>query len=1004
MDKKIVLIDGHSILHRAFFGIPDLTNAEGLHTNAVYGFLNILFKILEEEKPDYLTVAFDVHAPTFRHKMFADYKGTRKPMAEELREQVPVMKEVLKSMGVAIVECEGYEADDILGTIARSSEKAGLEVSLVSGDRDLLQLATEHIKIRIPKTKRTGTEIEDYYAADVKEKYQVTPEEFIDVKALMGDASDNIPGVPGIGEKTATALIAAYGSIENAYAHVDELKPPRAQKNLREHYDMAQMSKTLATIEVNAPIDYRLEDAKLGNLFTPEAHAWMKKLEFKQMQSRFPKQEQEAPVQQYFRKITERTEAEQIFAKAQAAGRVGFQFLFEPERVLQMAETRMGREEAENIPGNTESQERTGLNGQNIPGSTEAQKTNGLDGQDVPGDTESQGMQLAMESDGQLTLEGFLQIQGAGVSAASQMPGAGSFAAVQAQGADSPAVAQAQEGEAGVSARISPILGLALAFGREDIYFLEAGEGMTGAYLAEQMQPLLQKAEAAGTFGLKSQLSCFEVPRQHRCKVTDVLIGAYLLNPLKNDYAYDDVAREHLQLTFPSQLDLLGKLPYAQAVREKEAEFFQYACFVAYTSYQASGVIEGKLKDCGMWALFREIEMPLVFTLYDMEQEGVQVNAGELKSYGESLTGRIDELEQEIYQDAGETFNINSPKQLGVILFEKLKMPNGKKTKTGYSTAADVLDKLAPDYPLVSKILEYRQLTKLKSTYADGLANFIRKDGRIHSSFHQTITATGRLSSTDPNLQNIPIRMELGRQIRKVFIPRKGCVLIDADYSQIELRVLAHMSGDENLIHAYQAAQDIHKMTASQVFHIPFEEVTSLQRRNAKAVNFGIVYGISSFGLSQDLSITKKEAAQYIASYFETYPGIKQFLDRLVTDAKEQGFVSTMYGRRRPVPELTSGNFMQRSFGERVAMNAPIQGTAADIIKIAMNRVHDALNAQGLRSRLILQVHDELLVEAYEEEAAQVEAILKKEMETAADLSVALEIDMHHGENWYEAH
>ena len=1004
MDKKIVLIDGHSILHRAFFGIPDLTNAEGLHTNAVYGFLNILFKILEEEKPDYLTVAFDVHAPTFRHKMFADYKGTRKPMAEELREQVPVMKEVLKSMGVAIVECEGYEADDILGTIARSSEKAGLEVSLVSGDRDLLQLATEHIKIRIPKTKRTGTEIEDYYAADVKEKYQVTPEEFIDVKALMGDASDNIPGVPGIGEKTATALIAAYGSIENAYAHVDELKPPRAQKNLREHYDMAQMSKTLATIEVNAPIDYRLEDAKLGNLFTPEAHAWMKKLEFKQMQSRFPKQEQEAPVQQYFRKITERTEAEQIFAKAQAAGRVGFQFLFEPERVLQMAETRMRREEAENIPGNTEAQERTGLNGQNIPGSTEAQKTNGLDGQDVPGDTESQGMQLAMESDGQLTLEGFLQIQGAGVSAASQMPGAGSFAAVQAQGADSPAVAQAQEGEAGVSARISPILGLALAFGREDIYFLEAGEGMTGAYLAEQMQPLLQKAEAAGTFGLKSQLSCFEVPRQHRCKVTDVLIGAYLLNPLKNDYAYDDVAREHLQLTFPSQLDLLGKLPFAQAFREKEAEFFQYACFVAYTSYQASGVIEGKLKDCGMWALFREIEMPLVFTLYDMEQEGVQVNAGELKSYGESLTGRIDELEQEIYQDAGETFNINSPKQLGVILFEKLKMPNGKKTKTGYSTAADVLDKLAPDYPLVSKILEYRQLTKLKSTYADGLANFIRKDGRIHSSFHQTITATGRLSSTDPNLQNIPIRMELGRQIRKVFIPRKGCVLIDADYSQIELRVLAHMSGDENLIHAYQAAQDIHKMTASQVFHIPFEEVTSLQRRNAKAVNFGIVYGISSFGLSQDLSITKKEAAQYIASYFETYPGIKQFLDRLVTDAKEQGFVSTMYGRRRPVPELTSGNFMQRSFGERVAMNAPIQGTAADIIKIAMNRVHDALNAQGLRSRLILQVHDELLVEAYEEEAAQVEAILKKEMETAADLSVALEIDMHHGENWYEAH
>ncbi len=405
-----------------------------------------------------------------------------------------------------------------------------------------------------------------------------------------------------------------------------------------------------------------------------------------------------------------------------------------------------------------------------------------------------------------------------------------------------------------------------------------------------------------------------------------------------------------------------------------------------------------------MWALFCSIEMPLVYTLYDMEQEGVLVNAEELKSYGESLTGRIGELEQEIYQDAGEEFNINSPKQLGAILFEKLKMPYGKKTKTGYSTAADVLDKLAPEYPLVSKILEYRQLAKLKSTYADGLANFIQEDGRIHSTFHQTITATGRLSSTDPNLQNIPIRMELGRQIRKVFIPKEGCVLIDADYSQIELRVLAHMSGDENLIKAYREAQDIHRMTASQVFHVPLEEVTSLQRRNAKAVNFGIVYGISSFGLSQDLSISKKEAAEYIEAYFQAYPGIKTFLDRLVSEAREQGYVSTMFGRRRPVPELASSNFMQRSFGERVAMNAPIQGTAADIIKIAMIRVNDALKGQGLRSRLILQVHDELLVEAYEEEAGLVEAILKKEMEHAADLSVELDIGMDKGKNWYEAH
>ncbi len=1021
MDKKIVLIDGHSILHRAFFGIPDLTNAEGLHTNAVYGFLNILFKILEEEKPDYLTVAFDVHAPTFRHKMFVDYKGTRKPMAEELRQQVPVMKEVLKSMGIAIVECEGYEADDILGTIARRSEKAGLEVSLVSGDRDLLQLATEHIKIRIPKTKRTGTEIEDYYAADVKERYQVTPEEFIDVKALMGDSSDNIPGVPGIGEKTATALIVVYGNIENAYANIDQVKPPRAQKNLREHYDMAQMSKTLATIEVNAPIEYELEQAKLGDLFTPEAYEWMKKLEFKHMQSRFPKDTLETPVQQHFQKIKSRAEADQIFRQAQVAKRVGFQFLFDPERVLQMAENRSGQK----------LQEEMGIDAQKPQGKMEwdARDMQGItnaDAENAQGELKigmqgAQNMQIGMEEDGQLTLEGLLQAQtgvrslkngtatpdicsGNGIESLNPLcPGNGVESpeplcpgnGVESSGALCPG--NGMEG-------ISSILGLALAFGREEVYFLEAGRELTGAYFAEKMQSVLQKAKALGTFGLKPQLSCLSIPGKYRAKVTDILIAAYLLNPLKNDYTYDGIAKEHLGMLFPSAQDLLGKLPLSQAVREKEAEFLQYACFLAYTSFQASEVLEEKLKSSGMWQLFREIEMPLAFTLYDMEQEGVQVNAEELKSYGESLAGRIEELEQEICQDAGESFNINSPKQLGVILFDKLKMPYGKKTKTGYSTAADVLEKLAPDYPLVSKILEYRQLAKLKSTYADGLANYIRRDGRIHSSFHQTITATGRLSSTDPNLQNIPIRMELGRQIRKVFTPKEGCVLIDADYSQIELRVLAHMSGDENLIHAYREAQDIHKMTASQVFHVPFGQVTSLQRRNAKAVNFGIVYGISSFGLSQDLSISKKEAAQYIDSYFETYPGIKEFLDRLVKDAKEQGYVSTMFGRKRPVPELSSSNFMQRSFGERVAMNSPIQGTAADIIKIAMIHVNDALKEQGLRSRLILQVHDELLVEAYEEEAGQVEAILKKEMETAAQLSVELEIDMHRGANWYEAH
>ncbi len=907
MKKKIVLIDGHSILHRAFHGIRDLTNSEGLHTNAIYGFLNILLKIVEEEKPEYLTVAFDVHAPTFRHKMFAEYKGTRKPMPEELRQQVPVIKDVLKSMGIAIVECEGYEADDILGTIAAQSEAAGLEVSVVSGDRDLLQLASEHIKIRIPKTKQTGTEIEDYYASDVKERYQVTPKEFIDVKALMGDASDNIPGVPGIGEKTATSLIAAYGSIEQAYAHIDEIKPPRAQKNLREHYDMAQMSKKLATIEIQAPIVYGLEQAAVSDFYTPEAYTWMKKLEFKKMLSRFDKGTAQAPVQQHFQKAASKAEAEGIFTKAKKAPCVGFQILYDP---------------------------------------------NGAE----------------PEPEGQMTLDSFLQ-GGEEVSS-----GGGQF------------------------------LGLALSYGKEETVFLQAGQGLSREYLIGSFLELLHQSKAAATFGLKQQLGCVSIEAGIRPKVADVLIAAYLLNPLKNDYSYDDVAKEQLGVLLPSQQDLLGKRSLAQAAREQGEGLMRYACFQAYVAGQSYGVLEQKLQDTGMWRLYHEMEMPLVYTLYGMEQEGVQVNGEALKAYGQELSGRIVSLEQEIWQEAGEEFNINSPKQLGVILFDKFKMPFGKKTKTGYSTAADVLDKLAPDYPLVSKILEYRQLTKLKSTYADGLSNVIREDGRIHSTFHQTITATGRLSSTEPNLQNIPIRMELGRQIRKVFIPKEGCVLIDADYSQIELRVLAHMSGDGTLIEAYRSAQDIHKITASQVFHVPFDEVTSLQRRNAKAVNFGIVYGISSFGLSQDLSITKQEAAEYIDSYFETYPGIKQFLDGLVEHAKENGYVTTMFGRRRPVPELSSSSHMQRAFGERVAMNAPIQGTAADIMKLAMIHVDAALRERGLCSKLILQVHDELLVEAYEEEAEQVKEILRREMEQAAKLSVTLEIDMKAGKNWQEAH
>ncbi len=870
MSSKIVLIDGHSILNRAFYGVPDLTNSEGLHTNAIYGFLNILFKILEEEKPEYLTVAFDVHAPTFRHEMYPEYKGTRKPMMEELRQQVPIMKEVLGAMGVKIIEQAGLEADDLLGTLSKRCENQGMDVSIISGDRDLLQLATEKVKIRIPKTKQGKTEVEDYYAKDVKERYQVTPKEFIDLKALMGDSSDNIPGVPSIGEKTATGIIVAYGSIENAFAHVNELKPPRAAKALEEHYDLAQMSKVLATINVDADFAYDMEEAKLGNLYTEEAYIYFQKLQFRNLLSRFETTGPTNKVEDSFQKITKQKEAEAIFDKAKKANVVGVSFYKDVTNVLPL---------------------------------------------------------FAMDAS---------------------------------------------------------LTGVGIAFGEGDVYVITNEGGISVSYLLDEIVSLSKCVPHLSMFHVKEALEHIPQVRQEIC--FDAIIAAYLLNPLKSDYDYTDVAREQLGILIDDKMEDLQKC--------------FYAAYVAYASYEP---LMSKLQDKQMEELFLSIEMPLVFTLYDMEQNGVKVEAAALKVYGEQLGERIIELEKEIYELTGEAFNINSPKQLGEILFEKMGLPHGKKTKTGYSTSADILEKLAPDYPIVSAILEYRQLTKLKSTYADGLSNYIREDGRIHGKFNQTITATGRISSTEPNLQNIPIRMELGRLIRKVFVPEDGYVFVDADYSQIELRILAHCSGDEQLITAYKEARDIHRMTASQVFHVPFDEVTDLQRRNAKAVNFGIVYGISSFGLSQDLSISKKEAAQYIENYFDTYPGIKKFLDGAVASGKENGYVTTLFGRRRPIPELSSGNFMQRSFGERVAMNSPIQGTAADIMKIAMIGVHRRLKEEGLKSKLVLQVHDELLIEAHASELKKVKEILEHEMTHAATLLVPLDVDMHEGENWYEA-
>lgn len=909
MALKLVLIDGHSILNRAFYGVPELTNGQGLHTNAVYGFLNIMFKILEEERADYLAVAFDVHAPTFRHEIYKEYKGTRKPMPTELREQVPVMKQMLQAMKICVVEQAGLEADDILGTIAKRAEREGMEVSLVSGDRDLLQVATDHIRIRIPKTKAGRTQIEDYYAKDVEAAYQVNPIQFIDLKALMGDTADNIPGVPKVGEKTATELMVTYGSLDNIYAHVEEISKKSIRESLIANRELADLSKVLATINVDAEITFDFAQAKMGDFYTEEAYVLCKQLEFKNILSRFAKDVAVANGQEeYFRTVTDFAQAEALFEAC--------------------------RERGAKTPGGCE-------------------------------------IGLAIFAD------------------------------------------RTEDG---------PVcMGIALAAGEKDVAFIPCQGSVNADYLWDRLVALNRDELCKlNVFDIKSAYGMMEergeesmwrdaagkqdvlCPYREK-RYFDILIAAYLLNPLKSDYQTEDIAGEYLGLTISDRAQVCGKGTYAAAYEKTPEEFAQYACYQAYVCLAAARVLGEKLTEQGMDKLFYEVEMPLSRVLYDMEQAGVRVQPEELKTYGEALTGRITELEQAVYRQADCTFNINSPKQLAEVLFEKMGIKGGKKTKTGYSTAADVLEKLAPDYPIVSDILEYRGLMKLKSTYAEGLAACIAKDGRIHSTFNQTITATGRISSTEPNLQNIPMRMELGRRIRKVFVPEENCVFMDADYSQIELRILAHMSDDKQLIEAYRMDEDIHRITASKVFHTPFEEVTDLQRRNAKAVNFGIVYGISSFGLSQDLSISKKEAAEYIEQYFETYPGVKQFLDRMVEEAKERGYVTTMYGRRRPIPELSSNNFMQRSFGERVAMNSPIQGTAADIMKIAMIRVWEKLHREQLQSRLILQVHDELLIETCAGEEEQVRRILTEQMQQAAELSVVLEIDLHTGTDWYEA-
>ena len=879
MSEKLVLIDGHSILFRAFYGMPlGMTAPDGTHTNAVYGFLAILHKVIEEEKPDYLAVAFDLAAPTFRHKLYPAYKGTRQKAPEEFHEQVPVMKKLLTDMEIPVLTAEGWEADDILGTLARDAEMKGVGVSLISGDRDLLQIASAGTEIVIPKTRGGKTTYERYTPEIVKKTYGVTPEAFIELKALMGDTSDNVPGLPGVGPKTAQKIMETFGSIENAHNHVDEVKPPRASKAMKENWDQLLLSLDLVTIRTNAPVHFDEEAMRLGNPYNEKSYEDFKRLGFTSLLGRFDMNRAPKAPEFSFEEVSDLAEMASSFEKAAHEKRIGVSLL---------------------------------------------------------------------EEDGKIYAAGLAD---------------------------------------GRSVRVFRIRGF-----------------ITEADLLRYLGEAVSHAGQTACMNVKALLRHFpEI--QSTGNLFDAVVAAYLTDPLKSDWAYDSVASAFLKQTVPSEEELIGKKGLAAAYADgKDEEISRLAAYMAAVALDSAGPLTQKLSALGMEKLFTDVEMPLTRTLASMENEGIICRRDELAKYGASLTARIDELTDLIYSEAGEEFNINSPKQLGNILFEKMHLTGGKKTKTGYSTAADVLEKLAPDYPIVANVLEYRTLAKLKSTYADGLAAFIKEDGKIHTTFNQTITATGRLSSADPNLQNIPMREELGRLIRKCFYPAEGCVFVDADYSQIELRILAHMSGDEKLIEAYREAKDIHRITASQVFHTPFDEVTDLQRRNAKAVNFGIVYGISSFGLSQGLSISRREAQEYINQYFKTYPKIKTFLDGLVESAREKGYAVSLFGRIRPIPELKSKNYMQRSFGERAAMNSPIQGTAADIMKIAMNRVYARLRREVPEARLILQIHDELLVEAPEGKAEQVQTILTEEMKHAADLKVTLETDCHIGRNWYEA-
>lgn len=874
MADKIMLVDGNSLINRGFYAMPLLTNKDGEYTNGVFGFLNIFFKLFDEIQPEYCAVCFDLHQPTFRHKMFTEYKGTRKGMPEELKPQMPLLKKVLQSMNIATCEMGGYEADDLLGTLATRADKDGLEPIIVSGDRDLLQIASDTITVKIPKTKGGVTTIESYNTADVEMAYGVTPKEFIEVKALMGDTSDNIPGVPSIGEKTASKIIQHYKTVENAIENAAQIKPKKASENLVAFKEQALMSKILVTIKTDVPFEKSLDELKVQDMYNENAYGLFKQYEFKSMLKRFDTSAVSVQYDSDFNLITSVAKAEDVLNNINPFEPCAFKIFIENGSISAFSIS----------------------------------------------DTPKKASVISLPNI-KAVIKDFLQ-------------------------SDSPKI----------------------------------------THNVKEISAFLKKDD-------------IEV----KGVIFDSMLAGYILNSGRDKYDYCEIAQDFLSESYPTDEEILGKGKSRKNISElSPEEMTQFCGQYSDILLRAYKPMDNQLTENSQKELYYNIELPLAYVLAHMECAGMSVNRTALMEYKEKLEKQLDTLTEDIYWLAGEEFNINSPKQLSHILFEKLGLKGGKKTKTGWSTSADILEKLKDEDEIVKKVLEYRTYSKLKSTYADGLLAVISDDGKIHSTFNQTITTTGRISSTEPNLQNIPVKLELGRELRKVFIPQKDCIYVDADYSQIELRVMAEMSGDDVLINAFKENQDIHRLTASQVFGVAFDDVTPLQRSNAKAVNFGIIYGIGSYSLSQDIGITKKEADKYIEGYFAKYPKVKEFVDKSVAIAKEKGYATTIFNRRRYIPEINSNNFMQRSFGERVAMNMPVQGSAADIIKIAMVKVWKRLKAENLKAKLVLQVHDELLIEAPIEEKAKVEQLLQEEMENAVKLRVPLLAEVHSGKNWYE--